>query len=161
MLRNLQHAGAFKPPLGARLVSSKEVAKLFNDDWFSTRPQERDFLLGGVDEKQWEGRGFHKTPITMLCSTDYGPCTYSAGVHRSRDPINHFTGRAFDADGKAVWLFDKKYRYYTNAIHFYPGGLPEGYDIDRFAHIPSDDANLIVWCATYKWDIKTGKRIDN
>ncbi|KAL5498835.1 hypothetical protein ACEPAH_2190 [Sanghuangporus vaninii] len=152
MLRGF--AGTFKAPLGARAVSSQEVIKRHSTEWSSRDLMKRANLLGKVDVQQWEGRGLDATPVTMLWFS-------GAGVHKSRDPIDHFTGRAFDAKGEAVWFFDKNYGYFTNAIHFYPDGLPEDYDNDRFEYIPSNNSNLVAWCTAYKWDIKTGKKTQN
>ncbi|KAL5476659.1 hypothetical protein ACEPAI_2845 [Sanghuangporus weigelae] len=143
------------------LLASREVIKICSDEWNSRDLEEREDLLGNVDTEQWEGRGLDATPATMLRVTDSGSCACSAGVHKSRDPVNHFTGRAFDAKGEAVWFFDKNHRYFTNAVHFYPGGLPADYDKNRFAYTPSNDSNLVAWCTAYRWDIKTGKKIQN
>ncbi|KAL5521471.1 hypothetical protein ACEPAF_2219 [Sanghuangporus sanghuang] len=122
-------------------------------EWYCNDEDMRKFLLGLIGPNQWERRGFNKTSITVLLVT-------SSGVHTSTDKHKHFTARAFNDNGEAVWFFDTKYKYYTNGVHFYPDGLPADLELNRFVEIPANDENLIKWCAAHSRDIKTAKKIE-
>ncbi|KAF8636754.1 hypothetical protein AX16_010958 [Volvariella volvacea WC 439] len=154
MFRAAKLIGGFKPPSGAWAISSEKLKVNVNPEWYKKDLTKRAQLLGKISEAQWEKRGLHNTKVTQLNIT-------GAGLHRSDDPNDHFTGRGFDDDGHAVWFLDTQEGYYTNGIHFYPEELPGDLEPDRFVEVASDDPDLIAWCEANGRDIKTGKKISD